>query len=254
MRHHTGTDLANTLPPQPRTAPRLERAAPGAAGRGWRWRQGDAARDDETENDGNGPLRLTAWATLLALLTALAAGGAKAQSVAMRGPDLVEAPGAFTSACARISWLCASRPAPAGAPQGIEMLKLIHEINARVNRSISPLSDPENYGAPEYWTLPANGRGDCEDYALQKYRELLDAGADSRDLSLAVVLDQRRNNHVVLIVRYAGADLVLDSLESRIVPWNMTDYTYLAMQSPDDSEHWQVVADRPRNSEMLALR
>lgn len=205
-------------------------------------------------NDGNGLLRLKAALGALALLATMAPGEAAAQSAAPDPAKLVEAPPAFTSACARIPWLCSTRPAPPEAPQGIELLKLIHEVNARVNHSISPLSDPENYGTEEYWSLPTNGRGDCEDYALEKYRELLGVGVDSRDLSLAVVLDQRRNNHVVLIVRYSGADLVLDSLESRIVPWNMTDYTFLAMQSPDDSTQWRVVAGLPRNSEMLASR
>ena len=83
---------------------------------------------------------------------------------------------------------------------------------------------------------------------------LLDAGVDSRDLSIAVVLDRQGDNHAVLVLRHSSGDLVLDSLSSRIRPWNRTGYTFLAMQSGDDKTQWVVVMDRSRDSNVLAQR
>jgi len=39
--------------------------------------------------------------------------------------------------------------------------KIITDINRQVNFAIEYLSDQENYGVPEYWSTPKNGRDDC---------------------------------------------------------------------------------------------
>ncbi len=167
---------------------------------------------------------------------------------------LIDAPPGFLESCQRYAWLCASGDDASLQPSPSQLLELARRINRRVNRSITQLSDPENYGVAEYWTLPANGSGDCEDFVLQKYKLLLEAGADSRDLSMAVVLDRRGNNHAVLVLRHVSGDLVLDSLSSRILPWNQTGYRFLAMQSHADKSQWEVVANQPRDSDVLAQR
>ncbi len=46
-------------------------------------------------------------------------------------------------------------------------------VNADVNAKIVPETDQDNYHVAEYWTYPADGRGDCEDIALEKRRELI---------------------------------------------------------------------------------
>ncbi len=83
---------------------------------------------------------------------------------------------------------------------------------------------------------------------------LLDAGVDSQDLSIAVVLNQRGDNHAVLVLRHSTGDLVLDSLSRRIRPWDQTGYRYLAMQSSGDKTQWEVVMNQPRDSDVLAMR
>ena len=141
------------------------------------------------------------------------------------------------------------------APIGqADLLELATRINRRVNLRVTQLSDPENYGVADYWTLPANGNGDCEDFVLQKYKLLLDAGADSRDLSIAVVLDRQGNNHAVLVLHHSSGDLVLDSLTRRVRQWNRTGYTYLVMQSSGDKTQWEIVINQPRDSNVLAQR
>ncbi len=197
----------------------------------------------------------------LSVATIILAGALAAPAVAQllepsqpAARRLVKAPPGFLDSCRRYQWFCTNRT-PGARPIGeADLLELARKINRRVNRSVSPLSDPENYGVADYWTLPANGSGDCEDFVLQKYKLLLDAGVDSRDLSIAVVLDRQGNNHAVLVLRHSSGDLVLDSLTRRIRPWNRTGYTFLAMQSGDDKTQWEVVMNQPRDSNVLAQR
>ncbi len=67
-----------------------------------------------------------------------------------------------------------------GADPGPELLtkdswRRILEINYDVNEKIKPLTDMEIYGVEEHWAYPTTV-GDCEDYALLKRRELMQAG------------------------------------------------------------------------------
>ena len=167
---------------------------------------------------------------------------------------LVEPPRAFLEACQRYAWLCEDRSASVRPTAPEQALELARRINRRVNDEIAQLSDAENYGVADYWTLPRNGRGDCEDFVLEKYSRLVAAGIDGRILSLAIVLDRRGDNHAVLVLHDPSGDLVLDSLSSRIVPWNQTGYTFLAMQTSGDKSVWELVAHRPIESNLLAQR
>ncbi len=173
------------------------------------------------------------------------------QPVARR---LINAPPGFKDTCRRYQWFCTNQATGARPVNQAELIDLAHKINRRVNNAVSPITDPENYGVADYWSLPVNGNGDCEDYVLQKYKLLLDAGADSRDLSIAVVLDRQGNNHAVLVLHHSSGDLVLDSLTRRVHQWNRTGYTYLAMQSSGDKTQWEVVMNQPRDSNLLAQR
>ena len=49
-------------------------------------------------------------------------------------------------------------------------------VNDRVNTTVEPVTDQDNYGVAERWTYPTNGRGDCEDYVLLKRKLLVSAG------------------------------------------------------------------------------
>jgi predicted transglutaminase-like cysteine proteinase len=199
-------------------------------------------------------LGIAALPVLSAGLPAGAQSRASLEPASSAAPRLVKAPPGFTQSCARYTWLCSQRPAAGGGLAAATALGIARQVNHQVNSAIMPLTDPENYGVAEYWTLPGNGRGDCEDYVLEKYRLLLDAGVDSRDLRIAVVLDRNRDNHVVLILRHETGDLVLDNLTPGILPWNQTGYTYLAMQMGEDKSLWEIVAGRSRHANMLVER
>lgn len=206
---------------------------------------------------------LTLQGVLRQLLTVVVLGTlpalpAHAQSLAAAGtgaaPRLVKAPPGFTRSCARYSWLCSDQNSATARISGSRLIDLARAVNNRVNRDVAPLTDPENYGVAEYWTLPNNGNGDCEDYALEKYRLLLQAGVDSRNLRLAMALNRNRDNHLVLVLRHETGDLVLDNLTSQIMPWNETGYSFLAMQYGAEKSLWEVVMNRDRRQAMLAER
>ena len=182
---------------------------------------------------------------------------AMAQSIEPSQPTarrLVDAPRGVSNACGRYQWLCVNQMTGTRTVSQAALLELALKINSRVNNSVTQLRDPKNYGVADYWTLPTNGSGDCEDFVLQKYKLLLDAGVDSRDLSITVVLDRRGGNHAVLVLHHSTGDLVLDNLSMRILPWNHTGYTYLAMQNSGDKAQWEVVMNQPGDSNVLAQR
>ncbi len=109
--------------------------------------------------------------------------------------------------------------------------------------------EPHHPPHQRHATIPDTGilgasdaaRGDCEDYALYKKRELIRLGIPPEQLLIAAVLDKQRRIHAVLVVRTGSQDLVLDNLTSRIVPWNRTGYTFLRLQDPDQPSRWVAV-------------
>jgi len=98
-------------------------------------------------------------------------------------------------------------------------LKLLNQINQSVNREVKKANDLDLYGQPEYWSLPrrVDGRlyGDCEDYALEKRRQLIAAGVPESALSLAVAFTARGESHAVLMISLKSGDWVLGNL----TPW-----------------------------------
>lgn len=167
---------------------------------------------------------------------------------------LVTPPPQFRDSCRRYMWLCDNAVPSGTVLSDTEMLELASRINRRVNLMVAPVTDAENYGTADYWTLPTRLTGDCEDYVLLKYKMLIEAGIDGRNLAVAIALNRKGENHAVLVLHHASGDLVLDSETSRIELWNETGYRFLAMQSSDDRSAWEVVAKQPRSSNILAQR
>lgn len=162
---------------------------------------------------------------------ATAAGPAFIQSVVASPP-----PSGAQQLCRQYSWACAHKASV--SLSGSQELKLVKEINTRVNRSTREVTDQSQYKTRELWALPTSRGGDCEDFALLKKRDLIKAGIDPRKLLLATVLDTRRNAHAVLVYRSSQGDLVLDNLTNRIKPWAATRYLFLRMQDPEQPRRW----------------
>lgn len=151
-------------------------------------------------------------------------------------------PSGAVELCRQYSWACANKGS-VSLPNSQE-LKLVKQINNRVNRSTREVTDQVQYKTREFWALPTSRGGDCEDFALLKKRDLIKAGIDPRKLLLATVLDTRRNAHAVLVYRSNQGDLVLDNLTNRIKPWKATRYLFLRMQDPKQPRNWIGVYGR----------
>jgi predicted transglutaminase-like cysteine proteinase len=122
--------------------------------------------------------------------------------------------------------------------------KLLHDISAvnlSVNTRVKPMSDMDNYGKDEWWAYPDNGFGDCEDYALEKRRELNSLGIAVANLLMTVVRKPDGEGHAVLTVRTDKGDFILDNLTDKVRLWNQTSYRYLKRQASDNTGHWVSV-------------
>ncbi|MGO4836536.1 transglutaminase-like cysteine peptidase, partial [Rhizobiaceae sp. 2RAB30] len=106
----------------------------------------------------------------------------------------------------------------------------------------APRTDMEMWGREEFWSYP-DGVGDCEDYVLEKRRELMKLGIPAGDLLITVVRQPNGDGHAVLTVRTGQGDYVLDNLESRVLAWSDTEYTYLKRQSERNSGTWITIND-----------
>ena len=115
-------------------------------------------------------------------------------------------------------------------------------INDAINASIIPVTDEDLYRVSEYWTYP-NGQGDCEDFALEKRRQLIANGWSPSALLMTVVRQQNGEGHAVLMVRTDRGDLVLDNQIGQILVWKDTSYQFIKRQSQTDSRKWVGIDD-----------
>lgn len=146
--------------------------------------------------------------------------------------------------CRRLPQECAQKTA-GNAPVELtrKLWATILNVNNSVNARVKPRTDMEIYGVEEYWAYPDNGFGDCEDYALEKRRELMAAGVPAGSLLMTVVRQPNGDGHAVLTVRTSLGEFVLDNLEPRVLAWTDTEYTYLKRQSTTSSGVWVTIND-----------
>jgi predicted transglutaminase-like cysteine proteinase len=119
-----------------------------------------------------------------------------------------------------------------------ERLSELDDVNRGINRAIAPATDVEIYGVSEYWTLPADNRGDCEDYALLKQKLLVARGWPLNALLLTVVRDEKGEGHAVLTVRTSQGDYILDNKADAVKLWNKSSYQFVMRQSYLDPRVW----------------
>lgn len=114
----------------------------------------------------------------------------------------------------------------------------LDRVNRQVNAEIKPMTDREQYGVEDFWTLPRSGKGDCEDYALLKRQILIRAGWPASALLMTVVFDERNEGHAVLTARTADGDFILDNKVDTIKLWSKTPYHFVMRQSYLNARIW----------------
>jgi len=128
----------------------------------------------------------------------------------------------------------------------------LQQINLSVNTSVEEMSDREQFGKEDVWSLPTTGRGDCEDYALLKRKLLIQRGWPSSALLLTAALTPQGEWHLVLIAVTDKGDYVLDSLTDTLRTTSQTGYTYLSRQSPANPRAWISVTTGGQTREPVA--
>ncbi len=170
------------------------------------------------------------------------AGAAQANPAMITGKRTTQPIGHY-QLCQTEPQECAQRTSIARPTQLTRKLwETMISINNSVNTTVVPRTDEEMWGQEEVWSFP-DGVGDCEDYVLEKRRELMAVGVPAGSLLITVVRQPNGDGHAVLTVRTSNGDYILDNLEPRILAWQDTDYTYLKRQSERNSGAWVSIND-----------
>jgi predicted transglutaminase-like cysteine proteinase len=119
-----------------------------------------------------------------------------------------------------------------------EEIAELDRVNRAVNKEIEPVTDHDQHGMTEFWTIPRSGKGDCEEYALLKRQRLIKAGWPASALLVTVVLDENKDGHAVLTARTVTGDFVLDNKTDELRLWHKTPYHFLMRQSYLNPRVW----------------
>lgn len=206
-----------------------------------------------------GAIGKTAAALGLAGVALLAVGAtsfARTQhaSFAMTGAE-TSVPFGWVEFCQRYQEECReeTRVAPRDIVLNRAAMRIIRRVNRTVNRSIQPLADKEHFDAIDQWDYPADGKGDCEDYALQKRRLLIEEGFPAEALLMTVVKEANGDGHSVLTVKTDRGEYVLDNLTDRVKSWDATPYRFVKRQSQENPNSW-VSIGAPVDAAMYVSR
>jgi predicted transglutaminase-like cysteine proteinase len=179
----------------------------------------------------------------------LLSGGALANPAAVpRGQDyaspfmrvfgLAQPPYGFVGFCERMPQECAQGPQEEqrffATPARLAELDA---VNRAVNHEIEPVTDIEQYGVTDHWTIPTT-KGDCEDYVLLKRKRLMQLGWPASALLITVVRDERGEGHAVLTARTIQGDFILDNKTDEIRIWHRTRYDFVMRQSYLNPRLW----------------
>jgi len=184
-----------------------------------------------------------------AVLVLLAAPAAASQTIDLSNPAFAPTTGP-TSIPIGAAQFCKAHRGDCGPSAGSADVETLTEagwqqlvaINTAINTSILPVTDQDLYNVTELWTYPA-GKGDCEDFALEKRRQLIANGWSPSALLMTVVRQQNGEGHAVLMVRTDRGDLVLDNQDGRVLLWKDTSYQFVKRQSQTDSRQWVGIDD-----------
>ncbi|WP_460929225.1 transglutaminase-like cysteine peptidase [Shinella zoogloeoides] len=176
-------------------------------------------------------------AVLALLVSSSSAFTAPASALSMKTGGVTSQPIGHYEFCQTHKSEC--RPGARTAPAKVTEFgwSVVREINARVNRDITPMTDKELYGKDEVWAYPDNA-GDCEDFVLLKRRMLMQKGFAAGDLLITVVRKPDGEGHAVLTLRTTQGDYILDNLNNDVKLWTKTPYRYLKRQASFHAGRW----------------
>jgi len=187
-------------------------------------------------------------AAIVIVLTALFLGGCATPltppaltSALPESTTQVAAPPGFIGFCTQFPDQCTQQSGQRSSlPLTDQNWAMLNQVNRKVNDAIWPEDDEVHYGRAEYWTIPTDGYGDCDDYAVTKRKELLGSGLSSSALRLAIVYAPWSGRHAVLTVSTDKGDFVLDNLTNDVLPWNKSGFSWIMVQDRNNPILWDA--------------
>jgi len=156
--------------------------------------------------------------SIVALLASAAITQAQEQARSIGIGGVTSPPIGWTEFCIEYAPECDTAPSvPRDVVLSTRALLELKRINVAVNSTIKPMTDMDHWGVVERWNYPDDGYGDCEDYALQKRKLLMEAGWPREALLMTVVRDQNGNGHAVLTVKSDRGEYILDNQTNDIL-------------------------------------
>jgi predicted transglutaminase-like cysteine proteinase len=142
-------------------------------------------------------------------------------------------PSQYTDFCEREPGACAMWGEPV-LDWTEERHDTLARINATVNDEIEFVSDQDNLGQEEVWSFPADCRGDCEDFALEKRRRLVALGFPPAALTMAIAFHELELfPHAILLAETTRGTWVLDNLHDDLLCWDALPYRFTRRERPD---------------------
>ncbi len=139
---------------------------------------------------------------------------------------------------------CSIRPSNrAPATMTKALWRELTSVTVKINAAVKPMSDMDQWGKEDVWSYPDTGFGDCEDYVLEKRRDLNRMGMSLADLLITVVRKPDGEGHAVLTVRTDKGDYILDNLTNNVRRWDVTDYSFLKRQAIDNTGRWVSIRE-----------
>ena len=172
----------------------------------------------------------------------LLSGGASAGSNHMTVGALTNAPSAWLVFCGKYAGQCGNKDTKHFyISDDDRAFAELSRVNKEVNARVKPMSDMDHWGVLDQWDLPRDSTGDCEDYALEKRRILMEEGVPSQVILLTFAMDTEGKGHVVLTAHMQSGDYILDNLVDDIHVWHETNYQFIKRQSYDNQGQWVLV-------------
>jgi predicted transglutaminase-like cysteine proteinase len=148
-------------------------------------------------------------------------------------------PSGFVAFCERNPGECrVNRDQPSTVRFTQDVWDRLETVNNAVNEAVRPLDDDAHYGVTEFWTVPVDGQGDCEDYVLAKRKMLALLGFPEAALRITVVLNANLVRHAILTVVTDRGDYVLDNAQNDILPAEKTGYRPIERQDATSPTGW----------------
>jgi predicted transglutaminase-like cysteine proteinase len=188
----------------------------------------------------------------LAMFASPRAGSADERLLFAAVGEATRAPIGWVEFCVEYDPECKTKPSMArDVVLSADAWKDLQRINLWVNSHVKPMTDMDHWGVVERWNYPDDGYGDCEDFALQKRKMLMQAGWPREALLMTVVRDKNGDGHAILTVKTDKGEFILDNQTDEVLLWTDTGYRFVKRQSQSDPNAWVSLGD-PRGAPLTA--